>query len=81
MGSTSASVRLVEGGRIVIPARFRKAIGAKEGDSLILELHDDGLKLTTRAAGLRRARQILAPFLTGPSLTDELLEERARADD
>ena len=81
MGDASVSVRLAEGGRIVIPANFRKAMGVKEGDSLILELEDDGLRLRTRAEGLRHARKVLAPFLTRPSLAEELLEDRARAND
>lgn len=81
MNETVACVRIVEGGRIVIPANFRKAIGAKEGDTLILQLDETGLKLMTRAEGLRKAREILAPFLIGPSLTQEMLEERAQAND
>ena len=81
MEETVTCVKIVDGGRIVIPARFRKAIGAKEGDSLILSLERNELKLMTRAEGLRKAREILAPFLTGPSLADELIEERAQAND
>ena len=76
MAQSTVSVTISEGGRIVIPATFRKAMGVKDGDKLLLRLDDSGLRVMTRAEGLNWAREILAPYLTGPSLAEELLADR-----
>lgn len=65
-----------EGGRIVIPAAFRRALNMKPGDDVILEFEDGELRVRTRAAGIRRAQEILGKYLTGPSPVDELIAER-----
>ena len=38
--------KLGQGGRIVLPAEFRKALGVKTGDELILSLKDDEVRAT-----------------------------------
>ncbi|MCA9829098.1 MAG: AbrB/MazE/SpoVT family DNA-binding domain-containing protein [Dehalococcoidia bacterium] len=79
MAQRSESVRVLEGGRIVIPARIRKELGIKAGDSLSLEVEDGVLRLETPVQRIKRAQAMLAPYLKGPSLADELIAER-RAD-
>ena len=73
-------VKMTENGRVVIPASFRKALGIKAGDEVILRLEDDELRITTMErrirAAQRRARKYLKP---GVSLVDELLVERREA--
>lgn len=76
MATSTESVRILEGGRIVIPARFRKELGLKQGDSVTLELDDGVLRILTVRERLRRARELLAPFLTGGSVVDEFIAER-----
>lgn len=36
--------RLVEGGRIIIPAAFRRAMRLAKGDAVIMEPHGDELR-------------------------------------
>jgi AbrB family looped-hinge helix DNA binding protein len=70
-------LRLNENGRIVIPAAFRKALGIKPGDEVILRLDDGELRITTMKRRIERAqlraRQYVKP---GVSLVDELIAER-----
>jgi AbrB family looped-hinge helix DNA binding protein len=80
MSATVETVRISEGGRIVIPAAFRKALNVKPGDEVVLELEDGVVRVRTRAEGIRRAREILSKYLQGPSPVDELIaEHRAEA--
>jgi AbrB family looped-hinge helix DNA binding protein len=69
--------RLSEGGRIVIPARLRRALHLKAGDSLLIEIADGELRIFTPERAILRARQLLGPYPAGkPSLADELIAER-----
>jgi AbrB family looped-hinge helix DNA binding protein len=69
--------KIGEGGRIVIPAAYRRALGLKVGDSVTLVLDDDQLRLTTRRAAIKRAQRILRQYVPeGVSLVDELIAER-----
>ena len=64
-------------GRIVIPAEYRRALGLREGDPVMVQLDDGELRVLTRAQAIRRAQEILAPYLAGkPSPVDELIAER-----
>lgn len=69
--------KITSGGRIVLPAAMRKALGVEEGDSLIIRLVDGELHIFTPQLGLKRARQIVQRKLgTGRSLSRELQDER-----
>ena len=73
-------MRVSQNGRIVIPASFRKTLGIKAGDEVLLRLQDHELRITTQQRRIqqaqRRARQYVKP---GTSLVDELLAERREA--
>ena len=73
-------MRVSQNGRIVIPASFRKTLGIKAGDEVLLRLQDHELRITTQQRRVqqaqRRARQYVKP---GTSLVDELLAERREA--
>ena len=66
------------GGRVVIPAELREKYGIKVGDTVVWRDDGDGLRLTSRLAGIRRAQQIVAkskrPGDVG--MADELIRER-----
>jgi AbrB family looped-hinge helix DNA binding protein len=71
--------KIGEGGRIVIPAEYRRALGLKVGDNVTLTLDDDELRLTTRRAAIKRAQRILRQYIPeGRMLSDELIAERRR---
>ena len=68
--------KLGQGGRIVLPAEFREALGVKVGDELILSLKDDEIHVFTRRAAIKRAQGMLKHIAPGRSLADELIQER-----
>jgi len=59
-----ARVNLGDKGRFVIPAALREAMGAAEGDQLMLHMEGRELRVITREAAMLR------------SLADELIAER-----
>jgi len=77
MAKLTEIVKVSEGGRIVIPAAFRKALDLSVGDVVVLELDDDTLRLQPRAQRVRQALDRLYEQVKGgPSLVDELIAER-----
>ena len=42
------TMKMSEGGRVVIPAEIRQSIGIKEGDTVLWELRDGEAVITTR---------------------------------
>jgi AbrB family looped-hinge helix DNA binding protein len=70
-------VRVAEGGRIVIPAVARKALGIEPGDEVVVSLEDDSLRIRSRKQALRRIQDLLAKRgRPGVSLSEELIRER-----
>ena len=69
--------RIGEGGRLVIPAEFRKALELTQGDEVVLALEDDGLRLMTLDQAIKYAKDLVRSFVPeGVSLVDELLQDR-----
>ena len=72
-----SSTRVASGGRIVIPARFRKALGIKPGDEVVLQLEEGGLRVYSQAEALRRLQdRVTESVPPGTSLVEELIRER-----
>jgi AbrB family looped-hinge helix DNA binding protein len=68
---------MVEGGRIVVPAAIRRAMKLEKGDTVLLELHGDELRVRSAAAALRRLRDSLQKTVPPHvSLVDELIAQR-----
>jgi AbrB family looped-hinge helix DNA binding protein len=75
--SRAAHVKLGEGGRIVIPADFRTALGARVGDKLVLHLEGRELTIYTLDEAIKRAQAMVRRYVPeGHSLADELIAER-----
>jgi len=68
------TVELGAGGRLVIPAAMRAALGMKVGDRLTVRLEGNELRIHTYGEGLRRVREILARHLPpGVDAVDDFL--------
>ncbi len=68
---------LGEGGRLVIPAEYRKALGLKPGDKVILVLEEGELKVITLRQAVERAQALVRQYIPeGRSLSQELIRER-----
>lgn len=69
--------KLGEGGRIVIPAEYRQALGLQVGDEVILRLEGRELRIFTLNQAIKRAQELVSRYITREgSLADELIAER-----
>ena len=70
---TQQIVELGAGGRLVIPAPMRAALGMKVGDRLTVRLDGDQLSIYTFQAGIRRRAGAVAPVPSRRMPVDEFL--------
>jgi AbrB family looped-hinge helix DNA binding protein len=71
------SMKMSEGGRVVIPAEIRKTLGINDGDIVLWELVDGEARLTTKRERMRRAQALVREYVPeGVSLVDELVADR-----
>ena len=72
-----AKLKIGPGGRVVVPAAMREALGVNEGDALMATLENGELRLVSLAESVRRAQAIVRSHVSsGVSLVDELLDDR-----
>jgi AbrB family looped-hinge helix DNA binding protein len=77
---SESRIRVNENGRVVIPAAYRKALGIKVGDEVILRMEDHELRITTMKHRIERAQRRVRKYVKpGVSLADELIAERREA--
>ena len=79
----SRAVKIVDGGKLVIPAQFRRELGMGVGDTVVVEMADGALHVRPLSAAIRRAQGIVREFVTeGDALADQLIKgRRAEAGD
>lgn len=71
--------RMGKGGRVVIPAELRRALGLSEGDEVILRLTDQELYLITPRQAVKKAQAMVRRYVPeSVRLVDELIAERRR---
>ena len=76
-GRLKAKVQIGAGGRVVIPADMRAAMGVSEGDTLVARVVDGEFRLMSRDVALRRAQNLVRQYVpAGVSLVEQLIEER-----
>jgi AbrB family looped-hinge helix DNA binding protein len=80
MDQNESHTRVNENGRIVIPTSFRRALGIRSGDTVVLRIESNELRITTLRQRLAKAQQLVRAHV-GPktSLVDELIAERREA--
>ena len=65
------------GGRIVIPAAYRKALGVKPGGEVQLVLEDGEFWMVSQHQAIGRAQNMLRRYVPkGRNLSEELIKER-----
>lgn len=73
----SQAVKIIDGGNLIIPADFRRKLGIDTGDTVVLELGEDGLHVRSLSSAVRRAQEIVREFVPDDvSLADDLIAER-----
>jgi AbrB family looped-hinge helix DNA binding protein len=73
-------VTVGEGGRFVIPAAFREAMGIKPKDELTIRFDDGELRMVSRKQAqekaLKEIRDLMRPYKDKPSMVDDFLARR-----
>lgn len=74
------TVKVSQGGRVVIPADLREKLNFNQGDELIIEARNGELVLASKRQRILQARekfrQMLPAIESGRSIVDEFLAER-----
>lgn len=69
--------RMIDGGRIIVPAAFRRQMGVAKGDTLLFEMHGDELRVRPARSALRALQARLQPYAPASgSVADELIADR-----
>jgi AbrB family looped-hinge helix DNA binding protein len=70
-------VRIIEGGKLVIPASMRRALGIERGDTVLVAIEDGELRVRSLAKAVEHAQAIVRRHVPpNVSLADELIVER-----
>lgn len=77
---TAHRARITEGGRVVIPAAFRRELGLEPGSEVILDVTDGELRIRSLHRAIAHAQALVRRHVPdGTSLADELIRERRKA--
>jgi AbrB family looped-hinge helix DNA binding protein len=69
--------KMGQSGRVVIPGEYRRRLGLRSGDEIIMHLDEKGLHVYTPAQAVARAQALVRRYVPeGRSLSDELISER-----
>ncbi len=72
-----ARAKIGSGGRLVIPAEIRHALGLEEGEPVVMRVVDGELRVWSLSEGVRRAQAIVRQYVPpGVSLADDLIADR-----
>ena len=75
----NTTVALGDGGRIVIPSVYRRALGLRRGEQMVLRLEGKELRIQSRAEALRDARAVVRKYVKpSVSLVKALVAERRK---
>jgi len=74
---SSQAVKIIDGGKLIIPAAFRRKLGIDTRDTVVVELGEDGLHVRSLSSAVRLAQQIVREFVPDEAdLAEELIEDR-----
>jgi AbrB family looped-hinge helix DNA binding protein len=73
-------VKVTEGGRVVIPAEFRRQLGLQPGAEVVMDIADGELRIRSVRQAIERAQSLVQRYVgQGTNLADELINERREA--
>ena len=73
----SVRTHLGKGGRIVLPATYRRAMQLHPGDEVVLVMDDNELRLVPPSQAVKKAQAVVRQFVSpGRRLAKELIQER-----
>ena len=67
----------IDGGAVIVPDDYRKALGLSDGDSVRVERHGEELRIRSLRSVIRDIQEAMKPFaIPGRRASDELIEDR-----
>lgn len=70
-------IRVAKDGRLVLPAKLRKALKIQAGDEIIAKLENDSIRLIPIQQAVTLAQQAVKAYVPqGTSLVDDLIKAR-----
>jgi len=73
----SQAVKIIDGGKLIIPAAFRRKLGIDTGDTVVVELGEDGLHVRSLSSAVRRAQKLVREFVPDEAdSAEELIKDR-----
>jgi hypothetical protein len=74
----SQAVKIVDGGKLIIPAQFRRKLGINTGDTAWSNWPKTACTCESLSAAVRRAQALVREFVPDEvGLADELIAERS----
>jgi AbrB family looped-hinge helix DNA binding protein len=71
------TTQMGKSGRIVVPAKFRRALGLQPGDEVVLLLENGSLRLIPLRQAVTLAQKTVRQYVPqGTSLVDQLIQAR-----
>jgi AbrB family looped-hinge helix DNA binding protein len=71
------TTRIGSGGRVVIPAEYRRALGVGPGDDVVMLLEDGEVRILSVKQAVARAQALVRRYVAeGSSLAGELIADR-----
>lgn len=73
--------KIVSGGRLQLPAELRRELGFADGDSVIMEVVDNELRVRSQREGMRRIQELLKLYRPKEGemlVSDELIVDRRK---
>jgi AbrB family looped-hinge helix DNA binding protein len=69
--------KVIDGGKIVIPAKMRRALGVEAGDTVLVGLDHGEVRIRSLKKAVEHAQAVVRRRIgSGHSLADELIAER-----
>lgn len=68
--------RMIQGGKVVIPAELRRELGLKAGDSVVFAREGDSVVIKTYAQVVRETQQSFRAMIKHPFTVDDFIAER-----
>jgi AbrB family looped-hinge helix DNA binding protein len=64
---------------VVIPAPYRKALGLRPGDEVVLELRDEEVRILPARLAVARAQRLVRKYIApGEKLVESLISDRRK---
>ena len=77
MANKDATAKLDSAGRLVIPVAYRKIMGLKAGDEVVLRLDCDEMRVFSREVAVARAKALVKKHFPGDDpLSDQFISQR-----